>query len=59
MGVDEGNDQVMAGGCRNENGKLSNNYSSYGTYLQVTITVWCVQMKETLPRYIYSVHVSL
>ena len=31
MGVDEGNIQVIDG-CRNDNGKLSSNYS-YGTYL--------------------------
>ena len=46
MGVDEGNIQVM-NGCRNDDGKLPN---SYGEYLQV-------QIKETLPCFIFSVHV--
>ena len=31
MGVEEGNIQVMGGGCRNDHGKLYNN-CSYGTY---------------------------
>ena len=37
MVVDEVNIQVMDG-CRNNNGKLFNNYS-YGTYLQVAVMV--------------------
>ena len=40
MGVDEGNIEVMDG-CRNDNGKLSNNYLySYGIYLRVAIMVY-------------------
>ena len=51
MGVDDGNIQVMDG-CRNDNRKLSSTYS-YGTYVQVAITVYLEQIKETLTCYLF------
>ena len=51
MGVDEGNIQVMDG-CRNCNGKLSNNYS-YGIYLQVGSN-YGLQVKEFLRCHLFS-----
>ena len=41
MGVDEGNLQVIDR-CRRDTGKLSNNFSSTGIYLQVGVVVFII-----------------